>query len=218
MEILWVTHAWFQIKSRGTVVQVDPSDIDVEHLKSLPRGVEKADLILITHHHSDHCNNAFTALLVKEGTKMLAPKLCADKMGGKALIMKPGETFSYSGIAIKAVDSYNTPEGASTVKAHRKGECLGYLITAESKTVYHAGDTDLIPEMASLGHVDLALLPVGGTYTMDVKEAARAVSVLKPQIVIPMHRIGADAKDFAEKVGGVAAVRTLSPGETISLA
>jgi L-ascorbate metabolism protein UlaG (beta-lactamase superfamily) len=116
------------------------------------------------------------------------------------------------------VHAYNTPEGASTVKAHKRGECLGYLLTACGKTIYHAGDTDLIPEMASLGVVDVALLPIGGTYTMDASEAATAVGRIKPKLTVPMHHIDADPQDFAKSVGKEFKVAVLSEGEALSLA
>ena len=74
---------------------------------------------------------------------------------------------------IKVVDAYNTPQGSSTRKLHKKGNCVGYVITIEGKTIYHAGDTDFIPEMKELGKIDVALLPIGGKFTMDIEEAVK---------------------------------------------
>lgn len=218
LEIRWIAHSWFQIKAGGTVVHIDPSDLGSRRLEALPKDVEKADLILITHHHADHCRKDFVTLVSKDGTHVLAPKACSEKLGGGMVVMKPGDSFRDDGFTVRALDAYNTPEGASTTKAHRKGEGLGYLVTAVGKTVYHAGDTDMIPEMADFGPMDVALLPIGGTYTMDAAEAARTVAKIKPKIAIPMHHIDADPGDFTKRVGKKARVVVLRPGEALSLA
>jgi len=77
---------------------------------------------------------------------------------------------------------------------------VGYLIKVEDKTIYHAGDTDLIPEMKKLGSVDVALLPTGDKYTMDSVEAAEAALLIKPKVAIPMRTWGKDPKEFKERV------------------
>ena len=99
---------------------------------------------------------------------------------------------------IKVVDAYNTPQGSSSRKRHKKGNCVGYVITIEGKTIYHAGDTDFIPEMRELGRIDVALLPIVGKSTMDIKEAVQAVIAIKPTLVIPMHmhHLKADPQEF----------------------
>lgn len=74
------------------------------------------------------------------------------------------------------------------------------MITLEGKTIYHAGDTDFIPEMRELGAVDVALLPIGGTFTMDIQESVEAAIAIKPKIVIPMHNLEADPQEFKDKV------------------
>jgi len=83
---------------------------------------------------------------------------------------------------------------------HHKGEGVGYLLTVNGKTIYHAGDTDFIPEMRGLGDVDVALLPIGGTFTMDIEEAIEAVVAIKPKIVIPMHYLKANPQEFKKKL------------------
>jgi L-ascorbate metabolism protein UlaG (beta-lactamase superfamily) len=216
MEIRWVAHAWFQIKAGGTVIQIDPSNFDSKRLEALPVDVEKADLVLITHHHTDHCRREIVTLVSKQGTHILAPKPCAEKLFGGIVVMTPGEVFRDDGVSVRAVDAYNTPESASTVKSHKKGECLGYLMTAEGKTIYHAGDTDIIPEMVSFGAVDIALLPIGGTYTMDINDAVKAVAKIKPKIVIPMHSIDADPDEFVRKVRESSHTIVLRQGESFT--
>lgn len=218
MEIRWFAHSWYQIRSKEAIVHIDPSDLSPRTPQRLPKGAEKADLVLITHHHADHCRREIVSLLSTGGTRILAPSVCSRVLGGDFVVMKPRDTFGHAGLEVRAVDAYNTPQGASTVKAHRKGDGLGYLITAEGKTVYHAGDTDMIPEMGALGRVDVALLPIGGTYTMDAVEAAAAVGRIKPGVAIPMHYLDADPRIFAQKVGGDVRVTILQPGEAMTLA
>jgi L-ascorbate metabolism protein UlaG (beta-lactamase superfamily) len=218
-----VAHSWFQIKTEGTVVHIDPSDLSSKRLQGMPGaavGVLKADLILITHNHSDHCRKEMVDALSRRGTVVLGPKSCSGKLGGGMREIKPGEEFRLAGVTVRAVDAYNTPEGASIHKLHRRGECLGYLVTAEGKTVYHAGDTDMIPEMGNFGPVEIALLPIGGRYTMDSEEAAKAVAMINPRIAVPMHLIDADPQDFRAKAEakGKARVAILKEGEPLTQA
>lgn len=218
MEIRWIAHSWFQIKVGSTTVHIDPSILGFKGLEELAKGVKKADLVLITHHHADHCREEIVNLVSKKGARVLAPEACAGKLGERMIVMKPGDSYSHRGMVIRAVHAYNVPEGSSTVKAHKRGECLGYLLTADGKTVYHAGDTDLIPEMGSLGQVDAALLPIGGTYTMNAEEAAEAVAKIKPRVAVPMHHIDAEPEDFAKMVGKKARAVVLRQGESLRLA
>lgn len=218
LELRWIAHSWFQVRARNVTIHIDPSMLGSEGLEELAKGVRKADIVLITHHHADHCRKEIVDLVSKKGVHVLAPEVCADKIGRGMTEMKPGDSYNYKGIKIQAVHAYNTPEGSSTVKAHKRGECLGYLLTASGKTLYHAGDTDLIAEMASLGPVDVALLPIGGTYTMSIREAAQSVTRIKPRVAIPMHFIDADPQGFAELVGKNAHVVILEKGKTLSLA
>ena len=223
LEIRWIAHSWFQIKTGGTVIHIDPSDLSSKRLQGMPGaavGTTKADLILITHNHSDHCRKEMVDALSRRGTVVLAPNSCSGKLGAGMKEIKPGEEFHLAGVAVRAIDAYNTPEGASVHKLHRRGECLGYLVTAEGKTVYHAGDTDMIAEMESLGAVDIALLPIGGRYTMDSEEAAKAVARINARIAVPMHYIDADPQDFRVKVEakGKARVTILKEGEPLTLA
>jgi len=83
---------------------------------------------------------------------------------------------------------------------HHKGDCVGYLITLKGKTIYHAGDTDFIPEMKELRDIDVALLPIGGTFTMDIQEAVEAAIAINPYVVIPMHHLKANPQEFKKKV------------------
>jgi L-ascorbate metabolism protein UlaG (beta-lactamase superfamily) len=132
---------------------------------------------------------------------VIAPKDCVPEIGGTAKSLKLGEETTINDLKIKAVEAYNYKRfRAPGVPFHPEGLGVGYLITVEGKIIYHAGDTDFIPEMAKLGHIDVALLPSGGTYTMDNPEAAEAATTIKPLVAIPMHRWDSDPKVFKDLV------------------
>ena len=89
----------------------------------------------------------------------------------------------------------------------------------EGKNLYHAGDTDLIPEMGQLGPVDMAMLPMGGTFTMDVDQALRAIEVIRPKLAIPMHYLRTDPRELQKRLpaGSISRVEVLPPGQGLSL-
>ena len=194
----WLGHAAFRIDG-GPVIYIDPYQIE---------DGETADVILITHDHSDHCSPADVAKVRGPDTVVVAAGACAQRLGGDVRTVAPGDSHSLAGIQIEVVPAYNIgknyhPQGAGYV---------GYVLTLDGARVYHAGDTDHIPEMKET-HVDIALLPVGGTYTMDAVEAAEAARDLGAQVAIPMHYgtvVGsaADAQRFEQ----LCSVRTMIMG------
>ncbi len=198
--IKWLAHAGFQIKSKGKVIYID--------IEKYGKATEKADLILVTHSHTDHCDPSQIEKIRKEGTIIIAPKDCVSKIGGNIRSLKPGEETSIGEIRVKAVDAYNVKRFRSPGNPyHPKEFGVGYLITVEGKTIYHAGDTDFIPEMRQLGHIDVALLPSGDTYTMDNSEAAEAAIAIDPKTAIPMHRWSTKPEEFRKKVEADSNVR-----------
>ena len=181
--------------------------------------MDRADLILVTHHHKDHCKRVTLDRLKRPDTLVVAPKRCVRELGEDIRIVKPADAFSFGSLIIKTVHAYNAEKGSSSKKQHKKGEGVGYLITIEGKKIYHAGDTDFIAEMRELGPVDVALLPIGGTFTMDLDEAVDAAIAINPQVVIPMHRFGADPEEFADKIESRSDIRVipLAVGQTYRL-
>jgi L-ascorbate metabolism protein UlaG (beta-lactamase superfamily) len=207
VEITWLKHDAFLLKGDGIVVAIDPYE-----LRSVP---EKADLVLVTHDHFDHCDPNSVRLVAKPDAVIVAPQNAASKLGKNVRVVKAGDVLTEKGVTIKVVPAYNVRPERQRFHPKNYGG-VGYLITLAGKTIYHPGDTDLIPEMDNLGQVDIALLPVSGTYVMDAQEAAEAVKRIKPTHVIPMHYgsiVGskADAEKFAQLVAGQTTVHILEP-------
>ena len=125
--------------------------------------------------------------------KIFTSKEGSSKIVG-AIVMNPGDKQVVDDITIEAVHAYNVNKFRSPgVPFHPKGFGIGFIITTEGRRIYFAGDTDFIPEMKTFENIDYALLPIGGTYTMDEQEAVEALTAIKPKVVIPMH-YGDDAK------------------------
>ncbi len=188
IKIEWLGHASFKINTGKVIIYIDPYQI---------RDTEKADLILITHDHYDHCSPEDVEKLRKDSTVVFAGGECGDKTKVDA-VMVPGQREEIKNIIIDAVPAYNVGK-----KFHPKEKkYVGYVIEIKGKRIYHAGDTDLIPEMDDI-RAAVALLPVGGTYTMNSDEAAVAAKKIGCDIAVPMHYgsiIGdkSDAEHFRE--------------------
>lgn len=216
MDIRFFKPSWFQIKTEGKIIYIDPAYLKKYHMNyagnilftgwpdpidGLPdKNLEPADLILITHHHKDHCKLSTVNRLRRKETVIIAPDKCTAELGKNIVIIKPGSEIEFDTIKIKAVHAYNTLQGSSTKKQHKKNLGAGYCIITPAHTIYHAGDTDLIPEMNNLKAIDIAMFPVGGTFTMDIDEAVEAARIIKPRAVIPMHEMGADIHEFNLKI------------------
>lgn len=190
--------SWFKIRTKNNIIHIDPGYIGDFEEQGIPEREleEKADLILITHFHPDHLKQDAVNKIWGSNTVILAPQTLENGINRYFKVIKPNEELKFNYMKIKAVDAYNTPQGNSTKKLHKKGENVGYLITVDNKTIYHAGDTDFISEMKEFGDVDLALIPIGGTFTMDMVEAAEAILAIKPKIAIPMHMKDANPDEF----------------------
>jgi L-ascorbate metabolism protein UlaG (beta-lactamase superfamily) len=146
-----------------------------------------ADLVLVSHEHADHCSPADVEKVSGPDTVVIAAAAAVEKLPG-AQAVRPGDRLAVAGVEIEAVRAYNISKFRSPgVPFHpREAEHVGFVVTVEGVRIYHAGDTDHIPEMAEID-CDVALLPVSGKYVMTVEEAAEAARTLSPQIVLPMH-------------------------------
>jgi L-ascorbate metabolism protein UlaG (beta-lactamase superfamily) len=168
----WFGQSSFDLRTEaGLAVFIDPFRV--------PGRAGPADLILITHPHQDHYDKKSIEGLRKEGTAIVMPRSCVEP-GQMAL--SAGESLSFGLLTVTGIAAYNL-----TRRFHpRSGGWLGYMIEVEGIRIYHAGDTDLVPEMADL-HPDIALLPVGGIFSMSGRAAAEAAGIMKASLCIPMH-------------------------------
>lgn len=188
----------FQLKWGGTISYIDPVEI--------PDG-DKADYIFLTHAHPDHFSLTTIEKIVKPETVFICPKGVSAKLEKKGYVVRevrPGITVDLNRIKCEAVAAYNTKNVFLWIKAHPKSkENVGYILSFGPIRIYHAGDTDLIPEMDSIASIAVALVPVGGdNLTMEVEEAARIVNQIKPDRVIPMHYELKDSGEL-EKFGAL---------------
>ena len=161
---------------------------------------DKADLILISHFHKDHMQPEALERITNNHTLIMAPKSCAKRIKNRMTCIKPSDELSVSEIIIKVVEAYNTAEGHSTRKVHHKGDFVGYQVYLDGKWIYFAGDTDCIPEMETLGKIEIAFLPIGGTFVMDIEEAVKATQLINPHTVIPMHQSQNDQNKFKQEL------------------
>ncbi len=174
------SQASVKITTAKKVIYIDPYMIS--------ENTNDADIILITHSHQDHFSPGDIAKLVQTKTVFVAPDDCRQRLEKefktKVLVSKPGITENIDGILINAVPAYNV---VKTNYHPRKNNWVGYIISVDGVRIYHAGDTERIPEMKEFS-CDIALLPLGQTYTMNsVAEAAEAALDVGAKIAIPMH-------------------------------
>ncbi len=186
--IHWLGHDGFYATG-SKVVYFDPWEISEG---------PKADVICITHEHFDHCSPSDVKKISKDDTVIVTEAVAAEKLSGDVRVLKPGQSVDAGGTRVNAVPSYNTDKDFHP----KSNEWLGFVVEMDGVRIYHAGDADFIPEMRDLD-VDIALIPVSGTYVMDVDQAIEAARAIKPKIAVPMHYgkiVGSedDAKKFAE--------------------
>lgn len=171
--IKWLGHASFRIDGQSATIYVDPWKL---------KTTKPADIICITHSHFDHLSEDDIELIKTDTTTIIGPPDCKASFGEAFKTIAPGQSVAVGNIKIEAVPAYNLDKDFHP----KKNNWVGYIITVDGVRVYHAGDSDAIPEMVNI-NTDVALLPVGGTYTMTVDQAVGAVNKMKPKVAIPMH-------------------------------
>jgi len=188
----WYRQAAYRWAGDGVTIYIDPWGIT---------DPDPADAVFITHAHMDHFQMDDIEKVRTDRTKFFAPRDVANELSGDVVPVKPEDKLQFGSITATAVHAYNThPE---RLQHHPKSnDWVGYVFDLGGTTYYHAGDTDHVPELDALS-VDVAMVPIGGTYTMDVPEAAGLVKSIQPQLAVPMHYgfvVGSptDGKKFAE--------------------
>lgn len=177
VKVTWLCRSGFLLEFKEKKVYIDPY--------KAPQDAPTADLIIITHEHYDHCSPTTIARIVGKDTRIVASHSCQRKLpmfSQLASFVHPGDYPSAKGFYLKTIAAYNPAK-----QFHPKGNGMGVVIPINGRNFYHAGDTDFVPEMASLQNIDVAFLPIGGTYTMDVEAAAKAANSFKPKVLVPMH-------------------------------
>lgn len=183
-KIVRLNHDCFRIDA-SNIIYIDPYQIQSD---------VKADIILVSHDHFDHCSPEDIARIQTDQTVIVTEKDSANKLTGDVRIVSPGQTLSVGNATIEAVPAYNINKDFHP----KQNGWLGFIVEIDGVRIYHAGDTDFIPEMASI-QTDIALLPVSGTYVMTAEEAVQAARTIKPRLAIPMHygAIVGDDRDAA---------------------
>ena len=184
--IKWFGHASFSFvdQNGNQIYYVDPFDLKVSEL-------EKADLVFITHAHQDHFSPNDLLKILKEDTVIIAPPDILAQIERNAdlkLAVEPNKNYEAKGFKFQTIPAYNSHPDKLNFHPKRNN-WVGYIFALNGKQIYHAGDTDFIDEMKSLKdlHLDVAMLPIGGKFTMEVEEAAQAANAIAAKITIPMH-------------------------------
>lgn len=220
MEITWLGWSSFKVKTSSKTIYFDPVVADDE----------KADLVLISHSHSDHSDLNVLSKIRKPGTVVLTSMQNYTAIEGQGLA--PGDAITLDSINVNACHAYNLVRmRAPGSPFHPKGFGVGWIVETDGKRLYHLGDTELIPEMKEISNIDVMLIPVSGVYVMDIDEAVKTVKLIRPKRVIPMHygvidipgdnpthyELDADPLEFARKLEGITEVTVLKPRESISI-
>jgi len=182
LEITFLGHGTLMMTFGGKTIHVDPYG-DVADYSALP----KADLVLVTHEHSDHLDPSALKAILKPGTAIVATKACAAKIPG-AVILANGESRTVLDLAVEAVPAYNiVHERSKGNPFHPRGTGNGYIVAFGDKRVYIAGDTENTPEMKALKGIDVAFLPMNLPYTMSPEMVADAARAFRPKVLYPYH-------------------------------
>jgi L-ascorbate metabolism protein UlaG (beta-lactamase superfamily) len=217
MEITWLGHSAIKIKGSRTVF-IDPFMTGNPACPTCPDEVKEADVIIVTHHHGDHLGDAF-ALAKKTGAVLVGIHEIAVEAQAEGIAaegMNIGGTVEVKGLKVHMVVAHHSAE---------KGNATGVIVEIDGKQLYHAGDSGLTYDMkliAEFFHPDLSFIPIGDRYTMGISSAVKAVEFVGTKRVIPVHYgtfpiVQADPKEFKRRVGKLAEVIILKPGETYTL-
>ena len=179
-----LVHASIRLVYDGKEIEIDPV-VKLGNKVINYGGMPKADYLLVTHEHGDHFDKNAIATLTGEKTQLITNKRCADMMGSGQIMANGDKKELEQGITLEAVPAYNYTEGRT--QFHPKGRDNGYILTIDGLRIYIAGDTEDIPEMASIKDIDIAFLPCNQPYTMTCNQLIKAARVIKPRVLFPYH-------------------------------
>jgi L-ascorbate metabolism protein UlaG (beta-lactamase superfamily) len=217
IKITWLGHSAVRIEG-SRIVLIDPFLTGNPAAAVSADKIKKADLVVVTHHHADHLGDAFS-LCRSTGATLVAMHEIAvegEAQGLRVEGMNIGGTVEAAGVKIHMVTALHSAD---------KGHAAGVVVEMDGKRIHHAGDTGLTYDLRLVGEFfspDLSLLPIGDRYTMGPASAARAVDFIRPKKVVPIHygtfpAVGADPQEFKKRVGPLAEVIILKPGESTTL-
>ena len=208
VKVHWLGHDSIVLEGSRTVI-IDPFKAKGDYV---------ADLLLLTHEHFDHLSEEDIARFTNSASTIVAPKTCETalrKFKQEKRIVPPNTRIELKGVTVETIPAYNTNKFREPGKVFhpREDGRVGYIVTLDGSRFYHAGDTDHIPEMGKVD-VDVAFLPVSGTYVMTAEEAANAAKSMKIKHAVPMHILSIigtldDAERFRKLVGKHCAVEIL---------
>lgn len=199
--VKWIGHASFQFadENGNKIYYVDPFDLKGNNF-------EPADLIFITHAHYDHCSFDDVKKILKDDSILIAPTDCLSMIDvpNQKNPVEPNKNYEIRGFKFSTIPAYNDRPGEQ-VSHPRENNWVGYIFELNGKRIYHAGDTDFTKEMRELKNLnlDVAMIPIGGKFTMNVDEAIKAANAISAKITIPMHYkrlLGEKYKEAEEKL------------------
>ncbi|HOC82353.1 MAG: metal-dependent hydrolase [Synergistetes bacterium ADurb.Bin155] len=224
--LTFLGHAAFRVEGGGLDGLIDPFLTGNSMTPFSPEDFKDVNFIFVTHGHGDHLGDT-PAIAKRTGATVVATvEMCDVLKGVKCHPLQIGGAFTFPFGRVKMTPAWHGSgvQGGEGEGMAYGGVAGGFLLEVDGRRIYHAGDTGLTVEMGLLAEdgVDVALLPIGGNYTMDIDDAVRAVRMIKPRVAVPMHYntfplIKASPEEFASKASGLAEIRILKPGEILEV-
>ncbi len=225
-KLCFLGHAAFKVTGKNASILIDPFITGNPSATVKSEDISDVDYILVSHGHGDHLGDAEPIAMRTGATVVANAELCAylEGKGVACHSMHIGGSYTFPFGRVKMTPALHGSDIQTEDGLVPGGNPCGFLLNIDGVAIYHAGDTGLTMDMQLLAseNVKIALLPIGGNYTMDVHDAAKAVGFIRPEIVVPMHYdtfpvISADPIEFIKAVGGKAEVRVVKPGEVFDI-
>ena len=194
-----LVHASIRVEYDGKEIEIDP--VTKLGNKTVDfTAMPKADYIFVTHEHQDHFDREALKILTAQQTCLVTNKRCADMLGSGKVMANGDKLQLADDITVEAVPAYNITEGRQ--QYHPKGRDNGYILTIDGLRIYIAGDTEDIPEMASVSDIDIAFLPCNQPFTMTTDQLVRAARIIKPKVLFPYHYGQTDVSKLPSQLQG----------------